>query len=46
MFFDWIKGFYDAGKPGYTNDGVKVFVRAGWITAEQYKGITDFEYVA
>lgn len=42
---DWtstIKGYYDEGL--YTNDDVKVFVNAGWITEEDYKTITGEEY--
>ncbi|CAM3705582.1 XkdX family protein [Cohnella lubricantis] len=46
MYFDWIKQFYDAGMPGYDAEGIKVFVAAGWITAEQFKDITDVDYAA
>lgn len=46
MYFEWVKGFYDTGKPGYTNEGIKVFVRASWITVAQYKEITSINYVA
>ena len=45
MRYQWIKKYYDAGMPGYDNEGIKVFVAAGWITAEQYKQITKVEYV-
>jgi uncharacterized XkdX family phage protein len=42
--FNSIKRYYDMGK--YTNEQVKIFVMANWITAEQYKEITgeDYEY--
>jgi uncharacterized XkdX family phage protein len=42
---DWytiVKRHYDAGR--YTPDDVKVFVRAGKITPEQYQTITGEEY--
>jgi uncharacterized XkdX family phage protein len=44
---DWytsIKQYYDMGL--YSKDNVKVFVAAGWITAEQYQTITGDEYTA
>lgn len=40
--FDSIKRYYDMGK--YTNEQVKIFVMAGWITEEQYYEITQTEY--
>lgn len=42
---DWytaIKGYYDEGL--YTNDDVKIFVSAEWITSEDYKQITGEDY--
>ena len=42
--FDFIKQYYDLKL--YTMDDTKVFVKAGWIKAEQYKAITDVDYVA
>lgn len=39
-----IKRYYDMGK--YTNEQMKVFVGAGWITSEQYQEITGIEYAA
>lgn len=42
--YNSIKKYYDMGK--YTNEQMKVFVGAGWITAEQYKEITGIDYVA
>lgn len=42
--YDSIKRYYDMGK--YTNEQVKVFVKAGWITEEEYKTITGEDYVA
>lgn len=41
-WFEMIKRYYDMGK--YTDEQVKVFVRAGRITEEQYKEITGLEY--
>ncbi|VUZ24882.1 Uncharacterised protein [Acetobacterium wieringae] len=40
--YNSIKRYYDEGR--YTNDQVKIFVRAKWITAEQYKTITGEDY--
>lgn len=37
-WYPYIKGHYDAGR--YDTEDCKVFVRAGWITADQYKTIT------
>lgn len=37
-----VKRYYDMGK--YSDEQVKVFVKAGWITEEQYKEITGEEY--
>lgn len=42
--YDSIKRYYDMGK--YTNEQVKVFVQAGWITEEQYFEITNVPYSA
>lgn len=47
--YNSIKRYYDMGK--YNSDPtsdkwVGVFVRAGWITTEQYKDITGDEYTA
>jgi uncharacterized XkdX family phage protein len=39
-----VKRYYDKGY--YTKDDVKVFVRAGKITPEQYEEITGEPYVA
>lgn len=39
-----VKRFYDRGF--YDNDNVATFVRAGRITAEEYKLITGEEYTA
>ncbi len=39
-----VKRFYDRGF--YDNEDVKVFVRAGSITAEEYELITGVPYVA
>jgi uncharacterized XkdX family phage protein len=44
MWFDTIKRYYDNGHPSYTNEGVKIFVQAEMITAEQYTEITDQAY--
>lgn len=40
--YNSIKKYYNMGK--YTNEQVKVFVSAGWITAEEYKEITGVDY--
>lgn len=39
-----IKKYYDSGR--YTNEQVKIFVQAGWITEAQYKEITQEDYTA
>jgi uncharacterized XkdX family phage protein len=39
-----VKRYYDMGK--YTDEQMKVFVKAEWITPEQYLEITDVEYTA
>ncbi|WP_432368658.1 XkdX family protein [Staphylococcus chromogenes] len=44
MSFESLKYMYSLGY--YTNEKFKVFVRAQWINAEQYKQITGEEYVA
>lgn len=41
--FRIVKRYYDRGI--YNKDNVKVFVRSGDITAEQYKEITGDEYI-
>lgn len=46
MWFNTIKRFYDSGHPSYTNESLKLFVKANMITAEQYKLITDESYAA
>ncbi|NGP46918.1 XkdX family protein [Bacillaceae bacterium SIJ1] len=43
--FKTIKKYYDGGFDGYTNEGVKIFVLANWITPKQYKEITGIDYV-
>lgn len=42
-WFDKVQRYYDGGY--YTLDQVKVFVKAGKITKEQYKEITNEDYV-
>lgn len=42
--YNSIKRYYDEGR--YTNEQVKVFVKAKWITDVQYKEITGIDYVA
>lgn len=44
-WFNTIKRYYDNGHPSYTNEGIKVFVKASMITEQQYKDITGIEYV-
>lgn len=41
--FNTIKKYYDKGY--YTNEDMKVFVNAGYITEEEYQDITGVEYV-
>lgn len=40
----YIKEYYDLKL--YTNDDVKIFVKAGWITTTDFKDITSVDYVA
>lgn len=42
--YNSIKRYYDMGK--YTDEQMKVFVQANWITAAQYEEITGITYVA
>ena len=44
-WFDTIKKYYDTKHPSYNNESLKVFVKAGMITSEQYKIITGIDYV-
>lgn len=43
-WFEKVKRYYDKGL--YTKDQVKVFVKGGKISQEEYKEITGEEYVA
>ena len=43
MWYDSIKRYYNMGF--YTNEQMKIFVVAEFITVEQYKEITGVEYV-
>lgn len=42
--YNSIKKYYDMGK--YTDEQMKVFVKAGWITEAEYKTITGKKYTA
>jgi uncharacterized XkdX family phage protein len=42
--YEDVKYYYDQGY--YTNDEMKIFVQAAWITPAQYKTITSADYVA
>ncbi|MFX3616210.1 MAG: XkdX family protein [Sporolactobacillus sp.] len=42
MWKIWISDYYKKGY--YTNDQMKVFVTAGWITIDDYKEITGKDY--
>lgn len=42
-WFEKIKRYYDNGS--YTNEQVKIFVQTGKITEEQYKEITNEDYI-
>lgn len=45
VMFDLIKKKYDEGFNGYaTADGLKKFVRTGWITAAEFEEITGVPY--
>ncbi|MBO8164708.1 MAG: XkdX family protein [Brevibacillus sp.] len=44
MWFEQIKKWYQMFPTLYTNESIKVFVVAGYITAQQYKEITGIEY--
>lgn len=44
MWFSIIQKYYSKGL--YTNEQVKTFVVAGYITEVRYKEITGIEYVA
>lgn len=44
-WFPVIKRYYDNGHPSYTNEGIKVFVKAQMITIEEYEEITEIPYV-
>lgn len=44
MWFAIIKKFYDDKHPSYTNENLKIFVKAKMITVEEYKQITGIEY--
>lgn len=41
--YDTIKNYYD--KKLYTNNDLKVFVKAKWITEIEYKQITGQDYI-
>lgn len=42
--YNSVKRYYDMGK--YTDEQMKVFVQAKWITVDQYKEITGIKYIA
>lgn len=44
MDFATIQQYYNAGL--YNNDAIKIFVLAGYLTAEQYEEITGEAYAA
>lgn len=41
--FKIVKRYYDKGI--YTKDDVKTFVKAGKLTAKEYKDITEDDYI-
>lgn len=41
--YDTIKNYYD--KKLYTNNDLKIFVKAKWITEIEYKQITGQDYI-
>ena len=42
--FSYIKEYYDLKL--YTNEDIKIFVQAGWITNADFKTITGIDYTA
>lgn len=44
MWYNIIKRAFDAGHELYTLDGVRMFVEAGKISAEEYEEITGVKY--
>ena len=44
MWYSTVKRFYDNKHLSYTDESIKVFVKADMITAEQYELITDKAY--
>lgn len=44
MWYDSVRRYYNMGF--YTNEQMKIFVVAEFITAEQYKEITGEDYAA
>jgi len=42
--FSWVIDFYKSG--AYTADNLKLFVRAGLITADDFKDATGEDYTA
>ncbi len=45
MWFKTIKKYYDEKMPNYTDEGIKIFVKAKMLTEEEYKQITGIDYV-
>lgn len=41
--YNSIKKYYDQGR--YTDEQMKIFVQAGWITETEYKTITGKKFV-
>lgn len=44
FWFDTIKFGYDNKLPGYTAEGIMIFVDLGWITTEEYEMIIGVEH--
>lgn len=46
VWFNLAKNSYEKGFPGYDDEGLKVFVVVGWISASEYQQITGIPYKA
>ncbi|MFJ7585660.1 XkdX family protein [Bacillus cereus] len=46
MWYSTVKRYYDNGHPSYTDESLKIFVKASMITSDQYTEITGVPYEA
>jgi uncharacterized XkdX family phage protein len=42
--YSYIKEYYNLKL--YTSDDIKIFVKVKWITVDEYKTITNVDYIA